>query len=357
MLPGELAAQMPAQIATPSYIPDRPTITDSIPTAEEFYERFLYARGYLLTSFPAAAPKPSWRSVSAAGLHLSFDPANTFATADAKPWWGVGNKRAATVAILGYVLDTGTWRDDPSWIASSAAAALAKSETALLDLIDAWSGRFLLIFRAEGRTRILTDACALRSAYYTFRNGLCIASHARLAADTVGVGPSPLVEESLSDPRWLGSVGQFPGAATPFEDVWVLTPNTLIDVEARHVRRFFPRAPLPSLSSDAAAEIVAPLLAKSVQTVSARHSCVASLTGGIDSRVTLAAAKRARKTDYVFHVCRQRRGVAREGLCGGAPDREGNAPQARAPRSRPRPDSHAEGARGGVGATASIHIK
>ena len=115
-----------------------------------------------------------------------------------------------TVAILGYVLDTGTWRDDPSWIASSAAAALAKSETALLDLIDAWSGRFLLIFRAEGRTRILTDACALRSAYYTFRNGLCIASHARLAADTVGAGPSPLVEESLSDPRWLGSVGNFP---------------------------------------------------------------------------------------------------------------------------------------------------
>jgi hypothetical protein len=259
---------------------------------ERLYQKFSYARGYLLTSVPAPPPKADWASVEVAGLHLSYDRRLPYARAQAFKHWGYKDSARATVAILGTVLDTATWSDDPGKIAKAAARALARSETALLDMIDGWSGRFLLIFRSDASTKVLTDACALRSAYYSFRNGLSIASHAAIVAKRIGAGPSRLMAEAHQDPRWKGSEGRYAGHATAFESVWVLTPNTLIDVNEKRIRRFFPRAPLSARSSEHAAEIVAPILRRTVETICARYKVAISLTGGYDSRVTLAAARR-----------------------------------------------------------------
>ena len=98
--------------------------------------------------------------------------------------------------------------------------------------------------------------------------------------------------EAHDDRRWKGSEGRYAGHATPFESVWVLTPNTLLDMNEKRVRRFFPREPLSSLSADHAAEAVAPILRRTVESICSQHKVVMSLTGGFDSRVTLAAARR-----------------------------------------------------------------
>ena len=270
---------------------------------ESDFERFLYARGYLLTSFPATPPKPDWRSVSFCGLHLAYDPANRFASATAKPPWRVGPAASVTVAILGSVLDTDIWSDDADRLARNAAVALLRSETALLEMVDAWAGRFLLIFESRGKVRILTDACAMRSAYYSFSRGFVIASHVRLAAKAVGAGPSELMRQAHKDPRWQFGEGRFPGHATPFEEVWVLTPNTLIEVAEERVRRFFPREPLAEISAEDAAEAVAPILRRTVSEICAHNSVAVSLTGGLDSRVTLAAAReRASEVEFFTYV-------------------------------------------------------
>ena len=175
---------------------------------ERLYQKFSYARGYLLTSVPAPPPKADWASAEVAGLHLSYDRRLPYARAQALKHWGYKDAARATVAILGTVLDTATWSDDPGKIAKAAARALARSETALLDMIDGWSGRFLLIYRSDASTKVLTDACALRSAYYSFRNGLSIASHAPIVAERIGAGPSRLMAEAHKDPRWKGSEGR-----------------------------------------------------------------------------------------------------------------------------------------------------
>jgi len=270
---------------------------------EALYRTFQYARGYLLTSVPAPAPKPDWTSVEVAGLFLSYDRRLPFARARALKHWGYKDSARATVAILGTVVDTTTWTDTPGKIATSAARALARSESALLDMIDGWSGRFLLIYRSEGNTKILTDACALRSAYYSFRNGLSVSSHAPIVAERIGAGPSRLMAEAHKDPRWKGSEGRYAGHATPFESVWVLTPNTLLDVNEKRVRRFFPREALSALSADHAAETIAPILRGTVETICARNKVVTSLTGGFDSRVTLAAARQvARQIEFFTYV-------------------------------------------------------
>ena len=110
-------------------IRQEPPMLDVAPTPDQAvegdFERFLYARGYLLTSFPATPPKPDWRSVSFCGLHLAYDPANRFASATAKPPWRVGPAASVTVAILGCVFDTDIWSDDADRLARNAAGSAA----------------------------------------------------------------------------------------------------------------------------------------------------------------------------------------------------------------------------------------
>ena len=246
------------------------------------FNEFLYARGYLLTAYLAPPPKLGWRQVQLGTLYLGYDPVNPFALAEA-PLAGARCAMACALgfAILGRVLDTQNWQSDNAILAKDAARALARSEEALLDRIDHWNGALPADLFLGGKTRLMTDACAMRSAYYSFNGGLTVASHARIVADLTGAGPCPKMAECAKDPRWAGSVGKFPGNATPFADVWVLTPNTLIDVEDRVVRRFFPRAPLTPLSSEEAAEIAAPILRRTALIWAEEYPLVASLTAGI----------------------------------------------------------------------------
>ena len=67
---------------------------------ERLYQKFSYARGYLLTSVPAPPPKPDWASVEVAGLHLSYDRRLPYARAQASKHWGYKDAARATVAIL-----------------------------------------------------------------------------------------------------------------------------------------------------------------------------------------------------------------------------------------------------------------
>ncbi len=276
--------------------------------SEAHFKRCLYARGYLLTSYPCALPKRDWIQVQVGSLYLSYDPVNPFSLARVSLGQRVRGFPDCWTAILGCVLDTQTRSIENRTLANQALLALMSSEDALFDLVDHWAGRFLLIYFSRGQTRVMTDACGTRSAYYSFKRGLTVASHARITAEQIAAGLCPIMSECSKDPRWLGSVGRFPGNATPFADVWVLTPNTLISVEKTVIRRFFPRKELKPLSAGEAAEIAAPILRRTALTWAKQYPIVASLTAGIDSRTKLAALREARESIGFFtHVAAGRK--------------------------------------------------
>ncbi|HWM30656.1 MAG TPA: hypothetical protein VNO69_03005 [Methyloceanibacter sp.] len=274
---------------------------DTAARDETRFQEFLYARGYLLVYGQAIPPKPDWRSVALGSLTLSYDPIQPFALAVAPQGsWQLRPEPPSWIAILGRVLDLQDCSIGNATVAEKAARALGRSEDALFDLIDWWNGRFLLVYGLGGKTRVMTDSCAARSAYYSFKGGVTIASHARIAAERTGAGSCPKMAECAKDPRWEGSVGQFPGNVTPFTDVYVLTPNTLIDVEDRKIRRFFPRAPLDRVSTEQAAGIAGPLLRSTALAWAKAYPLEVSLTAGIDSRLTLSALKDGRDKIGVF---------------------------------------------------------
>ena len=75
------------------------------------------------------------------------------------------------VAVLGHLVDTGTWASSEAAV-TLAAAALARSEREFLDATDAWSGRYLVIFGDGSSKHVMTDASGMRSAFYSPRGAV-----------------------------------------------------------------------------------------------------------------------------------------------------------------------------------------
>jgi hypothetical protein len=266
-----------------------PAVSESdVPPAGDAAE-LLYARGFLLAPHEHEAPVAHWRQVRIDGLWLSYDPRCAFAAARSGHSW---------VALLGRAIDLGTWDEDLSSIAAGLLRAKATGREALLDGIDRLSGRFAVFYEHGGETYVQSDAAAMRSVFYGRRDGRTYAaSHAHLVADQVGTAPS-----AFPDPQAIRqehNAYALPGRITPFARVFALTPNTELEFAAAEPRRCFPREdPVPRTVPEAVDDVL-PLLQRQIELLAARDPLVVSLTGGLDSRTTLALTRPvADRVDY-----------------------------------------------------------
>jgi Asparagine synthase len=260
-----------------------------------------FARGFVLSDPPVPDPIPDWAAREVAGLRLTY-------AADV-PVAGIRSGRHFVV-VVGHFVDTETWRPHDEAIAA-AVGALTRSEEQFLDVTDAWSGRYLVVFGTDTSRRVMTDASGMRSAFYSLDGRFVLASHARIVATATGAPRSPISDEYRNCVRALPSrvVMPMPGRSTPWSGVVFLTPNQVLDVETRVLRRAFPRRPLPTRTTSAAAALIAPRLQGQVSAlVNTGRPVALSLTGGVDSRVSLAASRQVR--DAITYFTYRRPGMA-----------------------------------------------
>jgi hypothetical protein len=145
-------------------------------------------------------------------------------------------------------------------------------------------GRFAIITRtpAEG-WRLVHDVIGIRGVFYTSENGKCfVASHASLAAQQLAA-PEP-------NPA-LKALWGYPGVFTPFKRVFALTPNHYLDMAAGRPVRFYPHNPIPPSSPGQAADLCIEVGRAVIGGLLARGPVAASLSSGIDSRITLALSR------------------------------------------------------------------
>ena len=256
-----------------------------------------YARGFVLSDGPVATPVPDRTPETLLGLTLTKAPEVTVTRADSG---------GSSVIVLGHLIDTGRWLAQGAAVAA-AAHALARSESAFLDLTDAWSGRYLVVYGDASSRRVMTDAAGMRSAFYALEGRFVLGTHARLVADIVGAPPSPIVDAyhqaKLAQPH--GSVPSMPGRSTPWTGVVALTANQALDVETRQLHRIFPRGPLPRMDARSAASAIGPRLRRQVESLVASGRPVAlSVTAGRDTRLSLAASRPYRDAISYFTYLR-----------------------------------------------------
>ena len=169
---------------------------------------------------------------------------------------------------------------------------------AWLERVNDLTGIFVLGFIQDGEIHFLTDPSGMQSACCSKTDkGFFLSSHPQLIGDLCGFGMNPFVEELIRY-KWYGRVmGPYlPADLTPFAEVKRVVPDILYHCrrEIRH-ERFWPLKNNPPVKDRKEYRKVirdaAKILRNNMELVSRKweHPWI-SLTGGIDSNTTFAAA-------------------------------------------------------------------
>lgn len=246
------------------------------------YEDLTYRRGFLLLEAGRDAdrsPIGGWDTVPLDRFHLHVHPELRHAGAED------GDDR---LLLLGRVFDPINGVADTDAILDTLLDRLAASDERFFDYLDCLSGRFVLFVEGDDRAFALGDATGNRALFYDDDSAdPRLASHPGILAEIGDYERTDGAETILDvEAPW------FPGAATPYDEVKLLTPNTLVTLPDSEVSRFFPREPLPSnpLTDDLVAE-VADIFETSVELLGREADLSLSLSAGLDSRVSLAATR------------------------------------------------------------------
>lgn len=193
------------------------------------------------------------------------------------------------VGIVGHAYDPISEQISEDDILSELIKA-ADEEGAFFEKINALTGVFC-VFRVIGnRLMVLNDAVGLLSVFYgTMGNHTYISSHVNLIGDLLGLSEDPRITRLKACKTFHYFGNQLPGIATPFSQVKRLSPNHYILVENSVEQcRFY--TPHVVGEADVTAKVTA-LLCKTMTLISQKWARPAiSLTGGCDSKTTLACA-------------------------------------------------------------------
>ena len=161
-------------------------------------------------------------------------------------------------------------------------------------------GRFLVLSHHDGRLMVHGDACGTRAVFaMPGTSGTWLASQPHLLETHAGARRDPAVDQLLWDSPGADC---WPGDLTPFPGVRMLLPNHRLDLADGIPERFWPLAPIEQRSTERTAHEMAAILKGLVEAVMRRGPVTVALTGGYDSRITLAAAWQARRTTKAITV-------------------------------------------------------
>lgn len=251
------------------------------------YKKLLYKRGFIFSNKKIKPPHNHWISRKINDYWLYHDPLLHFVST---------TKSNSFCGILGYVFDILDPTKKSENITSTLLDSLLKSKSEFLDGLDLLSGRFLVILYYNNEFELYQDACGLRSVYYSTESCV-VSSHVNLLIDNL--------ENVEIDERFTGLLDKYtsyhlPGHFTNYKNVFILTPNTFLNVPSMQVKRFFPREDLVTQQPEKVYEITSELLHNQIKHLVENYQLLISLTAGLDSRATLSLTKNIRDRIQYF---------------------------------------------------------
>ena len=171
-----------------------------------------------------------------------------------------------------------------------------KSEEAYFEKVSELTGIHLIIINDNGKVIVLQDCGGMKACYYGMvEDDICITSHPQLIGDIYDLKVEPMVNKLIN--KWFYPLGgsYLPGDLSPYENLKRLGPNTLIRyTEVFDLTRFYPNKNHPEINEDIYEETlnkIAEIINNNIKLCSYKWDVPAiSLTGGMDSRTTLACA-------------------------------------------------------------------
>ena len=249
----------------------------------------IYARGFYLTNdFVDDEAYPfygCWQLTEWRNFKLLVHPKQNF---------HLNETNGRFMCLIGHAYDPFNMASDESVILKKLNRLFAENKSECLEKFNDLTGIFTLICIEDGKVYLVGDPAGMQTTFYSMKDDkIYISSHTKLLGDTLGLSMDPYVKELVGYKffRLLGN--SLPGDLTPYKRVKRLVPNHYVLFKQPGVikiKRFYTPAMLQQSEEELAAE-AAEIMHSNLQLNDEKWEKPAiSLTGGCDSKTTLACA-------------------------------------------------------------------
>ncbi len=268
--------------------------------------KFLFIRGFLVSTvqvkdtdaFPFYG---GWIHQEKVGFHFYMHPLTGAYFAPIKN---------GELFLLGHAYNPFTMQHDETEILSRIAEHYGKEN--FFEVISELTGIFVLGYIQDGKLGVLVDPAGIQSACHGIvQDSYYLSSHPQLVADVCGLEMDDFVKELVSYkwyPRVMGSY--LPADLTPFTQLKRIVPNieyTYSNGSITH-KRFYPIKDLAQCKTEEEYQEVikqaADIMKNNMELITRKWPRpYISLTGGIDSNTTFAAANGNYDKFQTFSYC------------------------------------------------------
>ena len=255
--------------------------------------QYLFPRGYLLTDDPRLDENAypfygCWKSVCVGKYRFFVHPKQRIFLAQ---------EENTVFVLVGHAYDPvsedGAWEEEQ--LLKTALTLYRRDEAEFTRYFNGWTGVFALFLIDENSLRAYNDAAGIYTLYYgCWEDHLYCASHTNLLGDVCGLEQDPYIQK-LASYRFYHLLGiSLPGDLSPYSRFRRLIPNHYASYDGVwQPVRFFPTREegLADGAYDSLMEEAAGILSRSMEMIPKKWDTPAiSLTGGCDSKTTLACA-------------------------------------------------------------------
>lgn len=198
--------------------------------------------------------------------------------------------------LIGHAYNPFTMEIDEISILEKISNNYFKSRSDYFDSINELTGLFIIGVIENREIEIIVDCAGMQGAYYgLINNKVFISSHMQMIGDLCDLKFDPYIEELISY-KFYKLYGPFlPGDLSSYKQVKRLVPNIVVNFRKNKfvVDRFFPDKELKICKSNTEYEQIikeiSQILHNNMQLISKKWKKPSiSMTGGMDSKVTLA---------------------------------------------------------------------
>lgn len=201
-----------------------------------------------------------------------------------------------TLVLVGHAYDPFAMVSDENVILENCANAYLSGKETFLDAVSSLTGIHLIAVFSGQENLFVQDCSGMKSCYYgACGKNIYITSHCAVIGDIDAPKKNAFAQKLLQSRSFTHGSKYLPGDLTIYEGFSRLGPNLYLRLcnALFSVKRFYPAAPHPEVSQDdrEVAEKIAKLIKNNTALCAEKWKRPAiSLSGGVDSRTTLASA-------------------------------------------------------------------
>lgn len=257
------------------------------------YRDLLFRRGYLFTDtkIENTSEYPfynNWNERKVGNYYLYVQNQQTF--------YFVEDDGLVSI-IIGHAYNPFDMKCDENELCADLITAYKTGLDTYFDMVSEFTGLHIIMMIDGDKIIATQDACSLTGCYFGAVNDkLYITEHPQLVADLCDLKMNKNVEKLVVSKCYNIGNRHLPGNITPYDELKRLGANTYLNYDGNFkIKRFYPIAPHPEYFSAEEKEEnikkIGDLINRGIECCSKKWDrCTISLSGGTDSKTTLACA-------------------------------------------------------------------